>query len=97
MMIDNEYKHPIDSCACLKGYRNLHIRGYDMKDVYPQGGDVIACWHDPSVIGNIKEDWYLPNFRIIKRHNRVIEVIGVPKTYRGTNKKDVYNPKELDI
>lgn len=90
MMIDPEYKHVGETCSCMLGYRNLFLRGFDMADVYPSGGDVIACWHDPTVIGNVKEMWYNSDHKII-RNSQGYDVQVKEKLYRGTHEKDLPN------
>jgi hypothetical protein len=89
LLIDTEYKHYGDECTCLKGYRTLFIRGFDMADLGCKS-DVISCWHDPCVVGNVIENWYEPNYKV-KRLSTGIEVIGCKKLYRGTYNKDLYN------
>jgi hypothetical protein len=54
-LIHPEYCHYGKSCQCREGYRQVLIRGYDT-----MGGDVLACWQDHRVVGNIVEDWYEP-------------------------------------
>jgi len=92
-LVDSEYKHYGRECSCKAGYQNLFIRGFDMADVYPNGGDVIACWYDPCVIGNIVENWFNSDYKI-NRVSKGIDVTGVPKIYRGTYEKDLYISKE---
>lgn len=87
MLIHNEFKHDGDMCSCRKGYKNVLIRGFDIF-----AGDVIACWNDPTVIGNICDDWYKSNY-IITRNNGNIDVKGVDKLYRGTYPKDTWTPE----
>jgi len=93
LLIDNEYKHG-NPCSCLHGYKNVFIRGYDMKDVWPKGGDVIACWYDPTVVGNIHDDWFNSNYVISRKPNGQINVTGVEKLYRGTHERDLPIRKE---
>jgi organic radical activating enzyme len=88
-LVDPEYKHYGNECTCMKGYKSLFIRGYDMADVDHSAGDVIGCWHDPCVVGNILEDWYSPD-NVVKRSDKGIEVVGCNKLYRGTYEKDLY-------
>jgi len=88
LLVDPEYKHG-KICSCMSGYRNIFIRGFDMADVWPKGGDVIACWHFPTVIGNIIEDWYNPNYTIERNNKGKMIVRGVPEIFRGTNEKDL--------
>ena len=84
-LVDMEYKHSAGSpCACLAGYRGIVIRGYD-----EYSGNVIACWHDPVVIGNIQETRFNPNFIVNVLENGQREVSGVPKKYAGTNPRDL--------
>lgn len=97
LLIHQEYKHNGDTCACRRGYKNVIIRGFDIF-----AGDVIACWNDPTVIGNINEDWYNPEYQIC-RVNGEIDVKVKEKIYRGTYPKDMWsvenekNYKELKI
>ena len=86
-LIHSEYKHLEPECACRKGYKNVLIRGYDIF-----GGDVIACWNDPTVIGSIVVDWYNPNYKINRSENG-INVNGVEKLYRGTYPRDMWSPE----
>lgn len=57
MLIDDEYKHQGKYCSCWQGYRSISIRGYDIA-----AGDVIACWLDPKIIGNVAENTLSLNF-----------------------------------
>jgi len=88
LIVDREYKHSGKNCQCIRGYKQLFIRGFDMKDVFPKGGDVIACWHDPTVIGNVIEDWYTP-YTSVQRVPNGCDVKGVEKLYRGTHERDL--------
>jgi hypothetical protein len=92
LYIDQEYRKPREYCECIKGYKNVLIRGgwHD--------GDVLACFEDPAVIGNIQNMEYTP-YTVIKRDLKkayegiyCVDVQGVPKIYRGTYEKDVYVP-----
>jgi len=94
LLVDPEFKHG-QVCSCLYGYKNVFIRGFDLVDVWPKGGDIVACWHDPSVVGNILEDWYNPEYIIERKMNGEMEVKNVPKLYRGTYERDL-PPKSLD-
>jgi len=89
ILIDDEYKHPKNQyCTCLSGYKSFGIRGFD-----EFSGDVIACWQNPVVVGNIKEMWFNPNFRVDREENSSKrKIIGVPLKYRGTNDKDLPLP-----
>lgn len=84
-IIDEEYKHKrSEFCSCMKGYRTFGIRGYDQ-----YSGNVVACWLDPVIVGNIKGGWFNNNFKIDRVPGTSIRnVIGVPKKYSGTFHKD---------
>jgi len=88
LLISPDYKHG-NPCSCINGYKNLFIRGFDMKDVFPQGGDVIQCWEDPTVVGNIFEDWYCSSGVVTRRKDGKMEVKFATKLYRGTEEKDL--------
>lgn len=94
LLVDNEYKHPLQTCSCQKGYKNILIRGFDEYDDFPTGGDIVACWHDPTVVGNINEMWYNPNYKITK-HDGIYDIKGVDKLYRGKlYDRDLYVPEQ---
>jgi hypothetical protein len=80
-----EYQHSGKHCYCREGYKQVLIRGYDIF-----GGDVLACWQDPVVVGRINEDWYSGNYAVNITSNGN-NVIGVQKVYRGTYPKDVWS------
>jgi len=89
MLISSEYKHKGTQCSCRSGYKNVLIRGFDIF-----AGDVICCWDDPCVVGNIMEDWYLPDYRIVKDFSKGhIDVQGIEKTYRGSYPRDTWSPE----
>lgn len=88
LLVDPEYKHG-SPCACINGYKNVIIRGFDMLDVGTNGGDIIACWYFPTVVGNILEDSYNPNYRIERDNKGKVIVRGVPEIFRGTQPKDL--------
>lgn len=91
-MVDEEYVHTGRTCCCVKGYKNVIIRGGWM------AGDVLACWIDPTVIGNIQQNTFNPNYRIVlKEKEGRLDVEGVPKLYRGTYGRDrFYEAKKED-
>ena len=67
----------------MKGYKNVLIRGGWCS------GDVLACFEDPVVIGSIQENTYDPNYKIFRDPSKGgINVIGVPKVYKGTEPED---------
>ena len=92
LLVDPEYKHG-QVCSCLDRYKNVFIRGFDMLDVWPKGGDVVGCWHFPTVVGNIIEDWYNPDYTIIRQADGKMKVNGVPEIFRGTFKNDLPQSK----
>jgi hypothetical protein len=94
LLIDSEFKHYGKTCSCLKGYKNLFVRGFDMADVYPKGGDVIACWYDPTVIGNVIDNWFDESY-FVNRTDGKIDVSCKTKLYRGTFEKDLYIPQNI--
>jgi len=63
-LIYEEYKHTGSCCNCRSGYKQLILRGYDQ-----WGGDVLACWQDHKVIGNILENWYEPYEEVLIDRN----------------------------
>lgn len=85
LMVDQEYHHEKGAeCYCVEGYKNLKIRSCW------QAGDIIACWHDPSVIGNLIDNTYNPDYKIMKNNkDGRIDVTGVPKIYKGTLERDI--------
>lgn len=88
LLIDQEYKHD-KICSCLSGYKNLFIRGFDMMDIWEKGADVIACWHFPTIIGNIIEDWFNTDYTIVRNFDGKMFVKGTPLLFRGTNEFDL--------
>lgn len=81
-----EYCHNKDNCQCRIGYKQVLIRGYDIF-----AGDVIACWNDPTVVGNIVEDWYDGGY-IVNTGDYLAgrDVQGVKKLYRGGWPRDIW-------
>jgi hypothetical protein len=91
-LIHPEYQHIVgEQCACRVGYKNIIIRGYDAI-AYAHGGDVLACWHDPTVIGNINNSWYNPNYAINRLQDNTVDVAVAQKLYRGNYPRDMYMP-----
>jgi len=90
-LIYREYRHPNGRCCCRDGYKSILIRGYDIFR-----GDVIACWNDPTVIGNIVEDWYTP-YSHTEIKDGDLEVKGVVKKYRGNYDRDIWSPEQEKI
>ncbi len=89
LLIHSEYKHGGDTCSCMKNYRNVLIRG-GWED-----GDVLACFEDPVVIGRIQDNVFNPGYKIWKnREKACMDVLGVPKTYKGTWDRDMYVAKQ---
>jgi pyruvate-formate lyase-activating enzyme len=91
-LVDSEYKRGGDECACMKGYKNVLIRGGW------NSGNVLACFEDATVIGSLQDNTYDPNYRIVKDFKAgKIDVQGVPKVYRGTRERDLYDPLNCGI
>ena len=89
LLMHGEYKHGGTTCSCMKGYRNILIRG-GWND-----GDILACFEDPKVIGNIQDNTFKPNYTIFKdRKKGRIDVQGVGEVYKGTFERDTYTPKQ---
>ena len=89
LAIDSEYKRGGDECACMRGYRNILIRGgwHD--------GDVLACFEDPTVVGSLQNNEYCRDYRVMKDFQAGrIDVQGVPKNYKGSYDRDVYVPAQ---
>lgn len=84
-LVDNEYKHSYKThCTCFSGYRCFGIRGFD-----EFAGNIVACWQDPVIVGNIQDMWFNPNWKVSRIPNSdQRNVIGVPKKYAGTNERD---------
>jgi hypothetical protein len=84
-LVDMEYRHLANfPCTCLAGYRGIAIRGYD-----EYSGNVIACWHDPVIVGNIQDMQFNPSFTVNVLPDGRKDVTGVPKKYAGTNPQDL--------
>jgi pyruvate-formate lyase-activating enzyme len=88
LMVDSEYKHGGDYCSCMKGYKNILIRGGWMS------GSIIACFEDPKCVGSLLDNTYNPNYKIC-RDTKLgrINIMGVPEVYLGTFKRDLPKPK----
>jgi len=84
-LVDIEYKHEVGKpCACLSGYKDIKIRGYD-----EYSGNVIACWHDPVVVGNIQDMRFNPKYTVNVLRNGSKYITGVPRDFAGTNPRDL--------
>lgn len=91
LYIDAEYKHGGDFCTCRKGYKNVLIRGGW------QSGDVLACFEDPVVVGNLQENTFNPNFTIKKDYSEGrMRIEGVPEIYRGDVNRDMPNDQNAN-
>lgn len=82
-LIDSEYFKTGTKCECLPGYRPIMIRGGW------QAGDVLGCWVDPIVVGNIKDNTYNPDYTVELTGDKQ-KVTGVPQIYKGTYEGDRY-------
>ena len=58
-LIADEYKHQGHYCSCWQGWKSISIRGYDIA-----AGNVVACWLDPKIIGNVADNTLNLNFRV---------------------------------
>ena len=57
-LIDDEYRtfnKETKLCQCKRGYRGLIIK---------QNGDVLACWHDQTSIGNVLTNTFSPRYYV---------------------------------
>lgn len=89
-LLTPEYVHSGTECSCIPGHRNVIIRGGW------QDGDVLACWIDPVVVGNIHENTYTPGARVVPHADTgKLKVEGVPAVYRGTYSNDRYYENEV--
>lgn len=89
LLIDPEYRHTGEYCSCRKGYRNVLIGGHS------NSGDIIACFEDMKIVGNIQRNEYNPNYKIfIDRVECRIDVQGVPPVYKGTWDRGLYKSKQ---
>lgn len=89
-LIDEEYIQEGRECCCLKGYKNIIIRGGWMD------GDILSCWKDPVVVGNVRENTYNPNaLNVLDYERRRVRVDGVPRVFRGTYNEDRYMPQQV--
>jgi len=87
LAIDSEYKRGGTECACVRGYRNILIRGGW------QDGDILACFEDPKVIGSVQRNEYLPGYKIVKDFQEGrIDVQCEGASYKGTWDRDLYVP-----
>lgn len=88
-LLSKEYWKTEEYCSCLPGYKQIMIRGGWM------AGDILGCWIDPAVVGNIKDNTFNPNYRVhLDFKNEKTEIIGVPKIYKGTYSTDRWDPNE---
>jgi len=92
-LIDQEYLKSGNECYCVKGYKNIIIRSGWMS------GDILACWKDLTVIGNIKDNTYNPNYKIMvdTSYPDGIDVIVDKKLYRGTYPRDSRKLEKLRL
>jgi len=82
-LLDPEYVKTGTKCECLPGYKPILIRGGW------QAGDVLGCWIDPIVVGNIKDNTYNSNYTVALTETKQ-KVTGVPPIYKGTYEGDRY-------
>jgi len=73
--MDQEYVRTIGHpCSCRHGYKTIIIQSRWTP------GDVIACWFNQVVVGNVVENTFNPNAEVVREANGVL-VKGVPLTY----------------
>lgn len=73
--VDIDYLKPMyQPCSCRQGYKTIIIQSRW------NPGDILACWHDPVVVGNIIDCTYNPNY-IVEKLEVGSNVCGVPKQY----------------
>ena len=88
-LVDFEYKKCNDYCTCLRGYKTVLIGGHTL------GGNVLACFEDMKIVGNIARNEFNPNYNVI-RGTKGMEVIGVPAVYyhdKVIREKGIYKSK----
>ena len=72
-MISPEYnKAKLKSCTCKKGYKSFCIIGFE-----ENSGDVVACWHDQKIIGNIQKNEFNPSYSVCINPNGSKSVNGI--------------------
>jgi hypothetical protein len=87
-LLDSEYKRGGIYCSCVKNYKNVLICGHAMS------GDILACFEDPKIVGNIQENCFHSNFQIYKDIVKGrMDVLGVPEKYWGTWDRGLYKPR----
>lgn len=87
LLVDSEYKHGGEYCSCMKGFKNILIRGGW------NSGDVLACFEDPKVVGCVQDNTYHPDYKVLRDTSLGrINVIGVPEKYKGTFDRDLRTP-----
>ncbi len=79
LLVDYEYKHQ-KICSCKHDYKNIIIRGFDL-----DAGDIIACWFDTCVIGNILDKTYEKDYIISTNKKGSRDILISNKFYRQSN------------
>jgi len=84
-MISREFWKSGSVCQCgPAGFTNVLIRGGW------RSGDVVACWCDPVIVGNIQKMEYKTGYRIEPNLPSFrMSVVGVEKKYGGTRHRDL--------
>jgi hypothetical protein len=84
-MISREFWKNGSVCQCGPSeFTNVLIRGGW------RSGDVVACWSDPVVVGNIQDMKYTPGYRVVPNlPSFKMSVVGVEKKYAGTRPQDL--------
>jgi hypothetical protein len=89
--VDAEYlQNDPFTCSCRPGYKMFRIRGGNLS--WQHSGDVIACWCDPKVIGNIQDNEFCPEYEIKRIQGIIVVECSGDTGYRGTFDRDQYFP-----
>ena len=97
IIVDREYQHIGKFCECKHGYKNLIIRnGWDEKS----HGDILGCWYDPKVVGNIITNTFEPDYEVVRNRNTGGIEVNILKNdnqerYRGTYEGDKVPPEDV--
>ena len=73
-LIDDEFLKKGLFCSCKKGYKSFIVRGHRAVSCM-YSGDIIACWHDYKVIGNIQRNEFVKDYRVYMKGKKPYEVM----------------------
>jgi len=89
--MDQEYVRTIGyPCSCRHGYKTIIIQSRWT------AGEVIACWFNQVVVGNIVENTFNPNAEVVREANGVL-VKGVPLTYNDSFVKQEQSQRAVPV